>query len=96
MTEACDWYLIHTKVRQERCAQENLERQGHTCFLPKVRWLCCKSPFSTLPFIRLDAGLEAVGGVLYVPIGRNPIGHLCKPARKISGVLVAADCPFIG
>lgn len=24
---ASDWYLIHTKVRQERCAQENLERQ---------------------------------------------------------------------
>ena len=34
---ACDWYLIHTKVRQERCAQANLERQGYSCFLPQLR-----------------------------------------------------------
>ena len=37
MSEPCDWYLIHTKVRQERCAQDNLERQGYTCFLPQIR-----------------------------------------------------------
>jgi len=28
------WYLIHTKPRQERLAQENLERQGYTTYLP--------------------------------------------------------------
>jgi len=36
MTEPCDWYLVHTKVRQERYAQENLERQGYTFFLPQM------------------------------------------------------------
>jgi len=28
------WYLIHTKPRQERLAQENLERQGYSTYLP--------------------------------------------------------------
>ncbi len=31
------WYLIHTKIRQERVALENLERQGYACFLPLIR-----------------------------------------------------------
>ena len=30
------WYLIHTKIRQERLALENLERQGFKCFLPLI------------------------------------------------------------
>ncbi|MFT7459568.1 MAG: transcriptional antiterminator RfaH [Planctomycetota bacterium] len=28
------WYLIHSKPRQESLAQENLERQGYTTYLP--------------------------------------------------------------
>lgn len=28
------WYLVHTKPRQEKCALENLERQGFECHLP--------------------------------------------------------------
>jgi transcriptional antiterminator RfaH len=28
------WYLIQCKARQERLAQENLERQGYTTYLP--------------------------------------------------------------
>lgn len=28
------WYLVHTKPRQEVCAQENLERQGYECYVP--------------------------------------------------------------
>jgi transcriptional antiterminator RfaH len=30
------WYLIHTKPRQETTALTNLERQGYTCYLPKI------------------------------------------------------------
>lgn len=30
------WYLLHTKPRQERCALENLERQGFCCYLPTI------------------------------------------------------------
>ena len=28
------WYLVHTKPRQEKCALENLHRQGYQCYLP--------------------------------------------------------------
>ena len=37
MTGPCGWNIINTKVRQGRCAQENLERQGYSCFLPQPR-----------------------------------------------------------
>lgn len=30
------WYLVHTKPRQEQCAFENLQRQGYECFLPTL------------------------------------------------------------
>lgn len=33
-TPAMQWYLVHTRPRQERCALENLERQGYPCYLP--------------------------------------------------------------
>ncbi|MDI1245445.1 MAG: transcription/translation regulatory transformer protein RfaH [Rhodoferax sp.] len=32
-----NWYLIHTKPRQEQCALENLQQQGFGCFLPMIR-----------------------------------------------------------
>jgi transcriptional antiterminator RfaH len=31
-----DWYLVHTKPRQEARALENLERQGYECFFPTL------------------------------------------------------------
>lgn len=31
------WYLVHTKIRQEVTALENLERQGFECFLPLMQ-----------------------------------------------------------
>jgi len=30
------WYLVHTKPRQEKCALENLARQGFECYLPTL------------------------------------------------------------
>lgn len=30
------WYLVHTKSRQEKCALENLERQGFQCYMPTL------------------------------------------------------------
>ena len=30
------WYLVHTKPRQEKCALENLMRQGFQCYLPTL------------------------------------------------------------
>lgn len=31
-----NWYLVHTKPRQERLALENLERQNYECYLPTL------------------------------------------------------------
>lgn len=63
-----NWYLIHTKIRQERVALENLERQGFACFLPTIlaEKLCrgalqvVQEPlFPRYLFIRLGTGLES-------------------------------------
>ncbi|ROT46373.1 transcription/translation regulatory transformer protein RfaH [Pusillimonas sp. NJUB218] len=56
------WYLIHTKPRQEDCALQNLERQGYTCYLPLItterlksgRLIICQEPlFHRYLFIQL-------------------------------------------
>lgn len=31
-----DWYLVHTKPKQEKYALENLHRQGYQCYLPII------------------------------------------------------------
>jgi transcriptional antiterminator RfaH len=63
-----DWYLIHTKIRQERVALENLERQGFACFLPLIRaeklrrgtlQVVQEPLFPRYLFIRLGTGLES-------------------------------------
>lgn len=36
-TFQANWYVIHTKPRQERVALENLERQGYRCYLPMLQ-----------------------------------------------------------
>jgi transcriptional antiterminator RfaH len=61
------WYLVHTKIRQEKTAIENLERQGYTCFLPMIRAeklqrgslvIVEEALFPRYLFIQLSTGLE--------------------------------------
>jgi transcriptional antiterminator RfaH len=63
-----NWYLIHTKIRQERVALENLERQGFECFLPLIRaeklrrgalQVVQEALFPRYLFIRLSTDLES-------------------------------------
>ena len=63
-----NWYLIHTKIRQERVALENLERQGFECFLPLIRaeklrrgklQILQEALFPRYLFIRLSTELES-------------------------------------
>ena len=63
-----NWYLIHTKIRQERVALDNLERQGFECFLPLMRaekvrrgalQVVHEALFPRYLFIRLGTGLES-------------------------------------
>lgn len=37
VSSPASWYVIETLPRLELCAQENLVRQGFSCFLPKMR-----------------------------------------------------------
>lgn len=100
MSEPCHWYLIHTKVRQERCAQENLERQGYTCFLPQMRveklrrraLVVVQEPlFPRYLFIRLDAGLEAKGwGPIRSTLGVTRLVTFGSQPAKLSDKLVSS------
>jgi transcriptional antiterminator RfaH len=63
-----NWYLVHTKPRQEGIALENLQRQGYACYLPvlpveKVRkgqMVLVEEPlFPRYLFIQLGVGLES-------------------------------------
>jgi transcriptional antiterminator RfaH len=63
-----NWYLIHTKIRQEQCALQNLERQGFECYLPQIQAeklrrgtlaLHAEPLFPRYLFIRLGQGLAA-------------------------------------
>lgn len=63
-----NWYLIQTKPRMEQCALENLQNQGYTCFLPRIRveklrrgkLVEVNEPlFPRYFFIQLDTGKQA-------------------------------------
>lgn len=62
------WYLIHTKIRQERVALDNLERQGYECFMPQTQvervrksslQVVQEPLFPRYLFIRLGSGTHA-------------------------------------
>ena len=67
------WYLIHTKPRQETTALTNLERQGYTCYLPKITKAAKgvgrppkgEAMFPRYLFIQLETG---EGGNNWMPI----------------------------
>ena len=65
---AMNWYLIHTKPRQERNALLNLEQQGYSCYLPmlyrekiqhKTLSIIEEPLFPRYLFIQLDTSLSA-------------------------------------
>ena len=63
-----NWYVVHTKPRQESRALLNLERQGYDCFLPTITKkkvgqtaleLVTEPLFSRYLFISLDTDLHS-------------------------------------
>lgn len=74
------WYLVHTKPRQERCAQDNLQRQGYECYLP------------TLPSEKLRQGALAVADeplfprYLFIRLGVGGGAKSWAPSRSTKGV----------
>lgn len=74
------WYLVHTKPKQERCALENLERQGYQCFLPL---LCIE---------KLRNGAVVLGEeplfprYLFIRLGQDHSSRSWAPIRSTRGV----------
>lgn len=75
-----DWYLIHTKPKQEKCAQENLERQGYQCYLPLI------------PTEKLRQKILAVADeplfprYLFIRLGQEDSAKSWGPIRSTRGV----------
>lgn len=95
---AHDWYLVHTKVRLEQCAKDNLERQGFTCFLPQMRSeklrrgalkVLAEPLFPRYLFIRSDAGLAAKGwGSIRSTLGVSRLVTFGSQPARLSDALV--------
>jgi len=74
------WYLVHTKPRQEKCALENLQRQGYPCYLP------------TLPSEKLRQGNLTLADeplfprYLFIRLGQDDTAQSWMPIRSTKGV----------
>jgi transcriptional antiterminator RfaH len=95
-----DWYLVHTKPRQESVALTNLERQGYACYMPlaKVERIRRRKAdvyteplFARYIFVHLDSSSE---GKSWSPI-RSTLGvqqmvHFGNRAAKVDDALIIA------
>jgi transcriptional antiterminator RfaH len=74
------WYLVHTKPRQEKCARDNLQRQGFQCYLP------------TLPSEKIRQGVLMVTDeplfprYLFIRLGQGNSAPSWAPIRSTKGV----------
>jgi len=72
------WYLVHTKPRQEKCALDNLQRQGFQCYLP------------TLPSEKLRQGVltdePLFPRYLFIRLGQGDSAPSWAPIRSTKGV----------
>jgi transcriptional antiterminator RfaH len=94
-----NWYLIHTKIRQERVALENLERQGFACFLPLIRaeklrrgalQVVQEPLFPRYLFIRLGTGLESQSWApIRSTVGVSRLVTFGQTPAKIENELIA-------
>ena len=94
-----NWYLIHTKPRQETIALENLQQQGYTCYLPllnieKIRRgklaVVLEALFPRYLFIQLDTTLSSQS---WTPIrstkGVNRLVTFGGQPAKVDEVLIS-------
>lgn len=74
------WYLVHTKPRQEECAQKNLERQGYECYLPGF-------PKEKLRQNRISVVKEPLfPRYLFIQLGQGHADQSWTPIRSTKGV----------
>lgn len=72
------WYVVHTKVRQEQIAGENLARQGYAVYLPKIKILKRSRG-------RQQAQLEPLFP-RYIFVQPGSVAHSIAPVRSTLGV----------
>lgn len=72
------WYVVHTKVRQEQTACENLARQGYAVYLPRIKILKRLRG-------RQQAQLEPLFP-RYVFVQPGSLAHSIAPVRSTLGV----------
>lgn len=75
-----NWYLVHTKPRQEKCALENLVRQGYECYLPMLRTEKIRQRTLTV----VDEPLFP--RYLFVRLGKGDTAKSWGPIRSTLGV----------
>jgi transcriptional antiterminator RfaH len=74
------WYIVYTKPRQEKCALDNLQRQGYQCYLPIIS------------SEKLCQGLLKVAGeplfprYLFIQLGHGDSAKSWAPIRSTKGV----------
>ena len=75
-----NWYLVHTKPRQEKVALLNLEQQGYDCYLPilQVERLCHGS------LAVIDEPLFP--RYLFIRLGKSETAKSWSPIRSTKGV----------
>ena len=99
-TTAMNWYLVHTKPRQEGIALDNLMRQDYECYMPtlpveKIRksalTLVEQPLFPRYLFIRLGQGLEAKSWTpIRSTLGVSRLVRFGMEPAKVDDELIAA------
>jgi transcriptional antiterminator RfaH len=75
-----NWYLVHTKPRQEKCALENLQWQGYECYFPTM-------PAEKLRLGKISAAQQPLfPRYLFIRLGQGPSAQSWTPIRSTKGV----------
>jgi transcriptional antiterminator RfaH len=75
-----NWYLVHTKPRQEKCALENLQRQGYECYFPTM-------PAEKLRLGKISTAQQPLfPRYLFIRLGQDPLAQSWTPIRSTKGV----------
>ena len=86
------WYLVHTKPRQEKCALENLHRQGYQCYLPTIPAEKLRQGLLTVADeARVDGGLIELLRTQEASVQTEP-ERLFKPGELVR----LTEVPFAG
>ena len=93
-----DWFVVHTKPRQEHRALVNLERQGYPCYLPVLavekirqkRLVPIEEPlFPRYLFIRLDSSMTGKSwGPIRSTLGVSRLVSFGQEPTRVDPVLI--------